>query len=118
MIPGKPPCLRACHATDGPQKEPKDLMSSERTIHLNILYYVLSLSRRRNSLYDGIRDRLIDFQNAGFPSEAPSRNGEHCKLLSKPEALGISRPDGSTFLTLFRAGLKKAADYGNQKPTI
>lgn len=68
--------------------EPKDLTSSERTIQLNILYYVLSLSERRSRLFEGIRDTLIDIQKTGVPFEAPSRDNENYRLLYKLERLG------------------------------
>lgn len=48
-----------------PKNEIIQAQSLQRSIH----YYVLSLGEKKNRLYEGFREKLIDIQNKNFPFE-------------------------------------------------
>jgi len=48
---------------------PKNEIIQEQSLQRSIHYYVLSLGEKKNRLYEGFREKLIDIQNKNFPFE-------------------------------------------------
>jgi len=50
-------------------------------------YYVISLSKRTNALFEAFRDTLIDIRNGGFPVEPPTRMWDSAEADDEGERL-------------------------------
>jgi hypothetical protein len=56
-------------------------------MHAGPHYYVISLSKRSNALFEAFRDTLIDIRNGGFPIEPPTPIRDSVETDDKDERL-------------------------------